>query len=135
MRVAKPIELSEEVPAELRGLAKGRRVEARAQQRARVILLAATGMQNKDIAVEVDLDRRQVALWRQRFLDGGVAALLKDAPRSGRPATVAAKLESRIVRATLQQEPPNATHWSTRTLATELGTSATTVRRIWQGSI
>jgi transposase len=132
MRVAKSIELSEEVRAELRGLAKGRRVEARAQQRARVILLAATGMQNKDIAVEVDLDRRQVALWRQRFLDGGVAALLKDAPRTGRPATVAAKLESRIVLATLQEEPPNATHWSTRTLAAELGTSATTVRRIWQ---
>ena len=67
-------------------LAKGRRVEARLQQRARVVLLAAKGWQNKDIAVEVGLDRRQVALWRQRFLDGGIDALRKDAPRSGRPA-------------------------------------------------
>ena len=48
-------------------LAKRRRVEARLQQRALVILLAAQGWQNKDIAVEAGLDRRQVALWRQRL--------------------------------------------------------------------
>jgi transposase len=53
------------------------------QQRARVILLAARGWQNKDIATEVKLDRRQVALWRRRFLDGGIQALLRDAPRAG----------------------------------------------------
>jgi len=51
----------------LRVLSKRRRIEARLQQRARVILLAAQGWQNKDIAIEVALDRRQVALWRQRF--------------------------------------------------------------------
>ncbi|QAU25341.1 helix-turn-helix domain-containing protein [Dyella sp. M7H15-1] len=50
--------------------AKRRRVEARVQQRARVILLAAQRWQNKDIATEVKLDRRQVALWRRRFLEG-----------------------------------------------------------------
>jgi hypothetical protein len=37
-----------------------------------VILLAALGLQNRDLAVEVGLDRRQVALWRQRFLYGGI---------------------------------------------------------------
>ncbi|MBC7706170.1 MAG: helix-turn-helix domain-containing protein [Rhodoferax sp.] len=65
-----------------------------------MVLLAAKGVQNKDIAVEAGLDRRQVALWRQRFLNGGIDALRKDAPRTGRPATVTAEMESRIVQAT-----------------------------------
>ena len=106
-------------------------MQARVEQRAQVILLAADGLQNKDIAVGVGLDRRQVALWRQRFLDGGVDALRKDAPRTGRPATVTAAMESRIVQATLHDEPINATHWSTRTLAEYLGVGATTIRRVW----
>jgi transposase len=114
MRVAKTIELDEPTERELRVLAKGRRVEARLQQRAHVILLAAKGWQNKEIAIEASLDRRQVALWRQRFLDGGIDALRQDAPRSGRPATVTAEGESRIVHATLHERPINATHWSTR---------------------
>ena len=134
MRVAKTIELDEHTERELRVLTKRRRVEARLQQRALVVLLAAKGLQNKDIAVEVGLDRRQVALWRQRFLDGGVDALRKDAPRSGRPATVTAEVESRIVHATLHDKPANATHWSTRTLAEHLGLGATTIRRVWRSN-
>ena len=134
MRVAKTIELNEHTERELRVLAKGRRVEARLQQRAVVVLLAAKGRQNMDIAVEAGLDRRQVALWRQRFLDGGIDALRKDAPRTGRPATVTAEMESRIVQATLHQKPINATHWSTRTLAVKLGMGATTIRRVWQSN-
>jgi len=134
MRVAKTIELNEDSERELRMLAKSRRVEARLQQRARLILLAAEGWQNKDIAVDVGLDRRQVALWRQRFVDGGIDALRKDAPRSGRPATVTAEAESRIVNATLHERPINATHWSTRTLAEHLGVGATTVRRVWRNN-
>ena len=134
MRVAKTIELDEHTERELQVLSKRRRVEARLQQRALVVLLAAKGLQNRDIAVEVGLDRRQVALWRQRFLDGGVDALRKDAPRSGRPATVTADVESRIVHATLHDKPANATHWSTRTLAEHLGLGATTIRRVWRSN-
>jgi transposase len=134
MRVAKTIELDEASEQELAVLARGRRVEARLQQRAKAILLAAEGWQNKDIAAEVGLDRRQVALWRQRFVDGGVGALRKDAPRSGRPATITAAVESRIVEATLHQRPVDATHWSTRTLAEHLGVGATTIRRVWHSN-
>tara|TARA_B100001105_G_scaffold171903_1_gene138400 strand:+ start:19543 stop:19848 length:306 start_codon:yes stop_codon:yes gene_type:complete len=101
VRVAKTIELDEHTERELRVLAKRRTVQARLQQRALVVLLAAQGRQNKDIAVEAGLDRRQVALWRERFLSGGIDALRKDAPRSGRPATITAEMESRIVQATL----------------------------------
>lgn len=126
MRVAKTIELDEDTERELRVLAKRRTVEARLQQRALVVLLAAEGRQNKDIAVEAGLDRRQVALWRERFLNGGIDALRKDAPRSGRPATITAEMESRIVQTTLHEAPIDATHWSTRTLARHLGIGSPT---------
>ena len=87
MRVAKTIELDAQTERELRVLSQRKRIEVRLQQRACIVLLAAKGMQNKDIAVEVGLDRRQVALWRERFLVGGIDALRKDAPRSvARPA-------------------------------------------------
>ena len=85
MRVAKAIELDDARPSgSCACWRKRRRVEARLQQRAQVVLLAAQGWQNKDIAVEVDLDRRQVALWRQRFLDGGVDALRTGCAALGR---------------------------------------------------
>ena len=132
MRVADKIELDAQVERELRILSKRRRVEARVQQRASVILLAAEGWQNIDIATEVKLDRRQVALWRRRFIDGGVQALMKDAARSGRTPSVTPAVELRIVNTTLHEKPAAATHWSTRTLAEELGLSATTIRRVWQ---
>jgi transposase len=132
MRVAQKIELDAQVERELRILSKRRRVEARVQQRASVILLAAKGWQNKDIASEVELDRRQVALWRRRFMYDGVSALLQDAPRSGRTPSVTPEIETRIVHTTLHEKPVAATHWSTRTLAAHLGLSATTIRRVWQ---
>jgi len=132
MRVAEAIELDVQTERALRTLSKGRRVEARVQQRASVILLAAQGRQNKDIATEVRLDRRQVALWRRRFMDGGIEALLQDASRSGRTPSVTAQVESHILNTTLHGKPAVATHWSTRTLASHLGLSATTIRRVWQ---
>jgi transposase len=132
MRFADKIELDAQAERELRILSKRRRVEARVQQRASVILLAAKGWQNKDIAAQIKLDRRQVALWRRRFIGGGVQALLQDASRSGRTPTVTPEIESRIVNTTLHNKPAAATHWSTRTLAAHLGLSATTIRRMWR---
>jgi transposase len=132
MRVAEKVELDAATNRELRLLSKRRRIEATLQQRARVILLAAQGWQNNDIAIEVALDRRQVALWRQRFLRGGIDALRQDAPRPGRTPTITAEVESRILQVTLHTKPVSATHWSTRALAEHMSLSATTIRRVWQ---
>ena len=132
MRVAKKIELDAQTERQLRVLSQRRRIEARVQQRARVILLAAQGLQNKEIAAEVKLDRRQVALWRDRFHDGGIEALSHDASRPGRTPTVTPEVELRIIDTTLHEKPAAATHWSTRTLAAQLGLSATSIRRVWQ---
>ena len=85
--------------------------------RAKIVLAAATGQQNKEIADELGTLRKTVALWRNRFAQRRLAGIEKDAPRGGRPATAKQKLAARIVKTTITQQPPAATHWSTRTLA------------------
>jgi len=133
MRVAKPVELDADDDRRLRILSKRKRIEARVQMRARIVLLAAQGMSDKDIAAKLDTDRRVAARWRARFLGSGVDGLLRDASRPGRPRTAReASNVQRVVRITTEQTPPGATHWSTRTLAAHLGTSASAVARIWR---
>jgi len=133
MRVAKPVQLSAEDDRRLRILSKRKRIEARFQIRARIVLFAADGMSDKSIAEKLDLNRRVAARWRERFLTDGVDGLLQDAARPGRPRTarIAANVEM-VVRITLEETPVGATHWSTRTLAAHLGTSASAIARIWR---
>ena len=133
MRVAKPVQLSADDDRRLRVLSRRKRVEARVQMRARIVLMATKGMTDKDIAEKLDTDRRVAARWRARFLAAGVDGLLHDASRPGRPRTARepAKVQE-VVRITLEKTPAGATHWSTRTLAAHLGTSASAVARIWR---
>ena len=133
MRVAKPVQLSADDDRRLRILSKRKRVEARVQMRARIVLMADEGMTDKDIAQKLDIDRRVAARWRARFLTAGVDGLLHDASRPGRPRTARESAKAQeVVRVTLKQTPQGATHWSTRTLAAHLGTSASAVARIWR---
>lgn len=133
MRVAKPVQLNADDDRRLRSLAKRKRVEARVQIRARILLLAAEGLPDKGIAQTLDIDRRVVARWRARFLETGVDGLLQDATRPGRPRTARqSENVERVVRVTLEEKPEAATHWSTRSLAAHLGLSASSVARIWR---
>jgi transposase len=94
-----------------------------------MVLLAAQGIENREIAKQLGVGRVQVARWRRRYTQGGLAAIERDLPRGGRKPTVDAQA---IVRMTTQEAPVGATHWSTRTLAARLGVSDTTVLRVWQ---
>jgi len=133
MRVAKPVPLSADEDRCLRILSKRKRIEARVQMRARIVLLAGHGMSDKDIALKLDTDRRVAARWRARFLAAGVDGLMQDATRPGRPRTARAPTNvAQVVRITTEQTAQGATHWSTRTLAAHLGTSASAVARIWR---
>ena len=133
MRVAKPVELNADDDRRLRILSKRKRVEARLQLRARIVLLAAKGDSDKDIAGKLDIDRRVAARWRARYLAAGVDGLMQDATRPGRPRTARTAVNvEEVVRVTLEETPKAATHWSTRTLAAHLGTNATAVARIWR---
>ena len=131
MRVARGVILNSEQRQQLERQARARSLPARQVERARIVLRAADGWQDKDIASELGITPEKAARWRNRFLDGGFAALQKDAPRPGRSHTVATDKVQEIVHKTTQEKPTAATHWSTRTMAVAVGVSAATVRRIW----
>jgi transposase len=99
--------------------------------RARIVLLAATGVSNRRIAREVGTSRPTVILWRTRFLAGGPPALTEDAPGRGRKPQFSGAKVQQIVEATLHTPPTAATHWSTRTMAQAQGVSPSTIQRIW----
>lgn len=134
MRVARAVILNSEQRQQLEQQSRARSLPVRQVERARVVLRAADGWQDKDIACELGITPEKAARWRNRFLDGGLAALQKDAPRPGRPHTVAADKVQEIVRKTTQEKPAAATHWSTRSMAVAVGVSAATVRRIWRAN-
>jgi len=99
--------------------------------RAHIVLLAAEGQPNRRIAQQLRTSRPTVILWRQRFVEGGAAALTQDAPGRGRKPMISAAKIQQIVEATLQTKPPAATHWSVRMMAEVQGVSPATVQRIW----
>lgn len=134
MRVARPITLNPEQRQILEQQSRARSLPARQVERARIVLRAADGYQDKEIAAELRITPEKAARWRNRFLDGGMAALQKDAPRPGRPRTVPTAKVKQIIDKTTQEKPPAATHWSTRSMAATVGVSETTVRRIWQAN-
>jgi transposase len=131
MRVARPVVLNAEQRDLLESRARARSAPARSVERARIVLLAAAGMQDKQIAAKLRIMPEKAARWRKRFLDGGPAALDKDAPRPGRTPTIPPAKIQEVVRKTTQEKPANATHWSTRSMAQAVGLSEKSVRRIW----
>ena len=131
MRVAPKIELTAEEKTTLTAWAKGRKTPVRMAERARVLLLAAEGKRDLDIASELSITPAKAARWRKRFLVKGLAGLAKDAPRPGRTPSIDAEMVARVVRLTTQEKPGNATHWSTRTMAAAVGISDSSVLRIW----
>jgi len=128
MRVAPTIVLNEQDRSRLTQIAKSRTTSVRLVRRAQIVLLAAAGKQNDQIARELDVGRVQVGRWRERYAKDGLAGIERDLPRGGRPSEADA---AEIVRLTTHTKPEAATHWSTRTMAAKVGVSDTTVLRIW----
>ena len=132
MRTAALVELSLEQRTVLERLVRQRSKPARLIERARIVLLAADGLENKQIAKRMRMTPEKAARWRSRFLEGGVAALEKDASRPGRTRIITDRRVKAVVKMTLEETPANATHWSTRTMARAAGISEASVRRIWR---
>ncbi|MDP2132972.1 MAG: IS630 family transposase [Sulfuritalea sp.] len=131
MRVAPEIVLTNEEHAELTKLVRSKLSSVRLAQRARIVLLAADGMQNKAIAQQLGVGRVQVARWRERYAESRLAGIERDLPRGVPPAKVDV---ARLVELTTQTKPEATTHWSTRTMAAELGVSAASVSRHWRAN-
>jgi transposase len=134
MRIACAITLTDKDRATLERWSRSRSTEARLVERARIILLAAEGRKNKDIAVELGVTRAAVGRWRDRFAGRGMVGIEKDAPRGGRPPKTRDDLVGKIIEMTTRQKPANATHWSTRTLAEAVGTNRSMVSRVWRAN-
>ena len=134
MRTAPSIVLTETERATLTRWSKGRSTPYRLVQRARIVLMAAEDMRNQTIAVALDTTPNTVGRWRRRFAEQGLAGIEKDAPRSGRRPTKIHKLAPVIIEKTTQEKPAAATHWSTRTMAMEVGASRSMVHRVWQAA-
>jgi transposase len=128
--IAVEVVLSDEEREQLESWARRPKSAQALAQRSRIVLAAAEGLKNTEISQRLFLDQKTVRKWRSRFardrLDG-----LVDEPRPGKPRTISdAQVEEVIVK-TLESTPKDATHWSTRSMASEVGLSQTAVSRIW----
>jgi transposase len=99
--------------------------------RSRIVLAAAEGLGNTQVGEQLGISRATVGKWRQRFVADRLDGLL-DEPRPGRPRTVSDEQVEAVITRTLETTPSEATHWSTRSLAAELGLSQSAVSRIWR---
>jgi len=131
-RIAEAIILTEKEQTVINEWAKSKKLPVRLVQRARIIQMAAQNYENIQIASKLGISHPTVQLWRDRFLSFRLPGLEKDAPRPGRMPKVSHKKVMAIVNATLHTTPPDATHWSTRTMAKTQGVSHATVQRIWR---
>jgi transposase len=128
---AAQIVLTDDERAELEGWARRRTSAAGLALRAKIVLAAAEGGSNTELAERLHLDRNTITKWRNRFRELRCDGLL-DEPRPGRPRTVDDAQVEALITATLETAPPDATHWSTRSMAKQLGMSQSTVSRIWR---
>src|SRR5512147_296322 len=131
MAPAVSIELTSEERVQLEVWARRRSSAQALAARSRIVLLAADGLNNTAIAQRLGVHRPMVRKWRARFaeqrLDG-----LSDEPRPGRPRTITDEPVEEVIVKTLETKPKQATHWSTRSMAREVGLTQTAVTRIWQ---
>ncbi len=129
--VAVSIELTAGEREQLESWSRRRNSAQALALRCRIVLAAAEGLNNRQIGEQLGVSRPTVTKWRSRFaadrLDG-----LVDEPRPGRPRTVSDAQVEEVITKTLESTPRNATHWSTRLMAAELGLTQSAVHRIWK---
>jgi transposase len=123
--------LTDDEREQLEAWARRRKSAQALAQRSRIVLAAADGLTNSEIARRLGIHRSVATRWRNRFARERLDGLL-DEPRPGRPRTITdAQVEEVIVK-TLETTPKDATHWSTRAMAKEAGLTQTAVSRIWR---
>ena len=129
--VAVAIELTDDERAQLEAWARRRTSAQALAQRSRIALLAAEGLKNTEIAERLGIHRGVAAKWRSRFAEQRLDGLV-DEPRPGRPRTVTDEQVEEVIVRTLETTPKDATHWSTRAMAREVGLTQSAVHRIWK---
>lgn len=128
---APQIQLSPSERETLEGLTRRRKTAAGMALRAAIVLLAARGETNVEIASRLSTSRETVGRWRSRFAAHRLNGLY-DEPRPGAPRKILDRDVERVVTKTLESQPKGQTHWSTRGMAKDCGLSASTIGRIWR---
>jgi len=119
--------------AKLERVMRSRTAPRRLVERAGIILGSAEGQSGAALCARLGVSRPTVTRWLDRYEGDGLAAVLVDRPRSGRPKRTPSELDAEIIRKTLEEAPPDdGTHWSTRLMAESVGVSQTHVWRLWQ---
>lgn len=129
--VAAPVMLSEGEREQLVAWARRRKSANGLARRSRIVLAAAEGLSNVQIAERVGVHRNTARAWRTRFLADRLDGLI-DEPRPGRPRTISDRQVEEVIVKTLETTPKDATHWSTRSMAQETGLTQSAVHRIWK---
>jgi len=122
--------LSTEERFALERLANRRKSAQAMAMRSRIVLCCAKGDTNRDVAQQLGVSQAMVGKWRRRFVEHRLDGLSDD-PRPGVPRTITDDQVEAVIVKTLEEKPDDATHWSTRSMAAEVGMSQTTIRRIW----
>ena len=125
------IHLSPSERETLVGLTRRRKTARGIALRASIVLQAAEGQSNIEIAAAVGATRETVGRWRTRFVERQLDGL-HDEPRPGAPRRILDRDVERVVTATLENAPQAQTHWSTRSMAKKCGLSQSSVSRIWR---
>ena len=107
--------------------------QARLKRRSRIILLLASGLSQAAVAAQLGVSRRTVAIWKQRFVEGGATTLQHDRPGRGRPKGRSADAVAAIS-AAMATPPEGQPRWTARALAKHVGVSHSTVLRVWRDS-
>lgn len=131
-RRAMQVALTETDRQELQRWVSAHRTPQQVAQRCRIVLAAANGEQDKNIAGKMQINVKTVSLWRQRFCSEGPDCLWEVAEGRGRRPQITSDKIEEIINDTLQSRPTGATHWSCRTMAENHGVSKATINRIWQ---
>jgi len=132
MRIAPVIKLSDDQRDELKRLVNSGKTPIRVVERAQIVLLAAKGLENRDIATSLGIARGTAGKWRTRFAERDLPGIEQDAYRSGRPPRISHTAVARIVGKTTGGTPEAESHWSRATMSKVVGVSESSVGRIWR---
>jgi transposase len=124
--------LHETQKRQLEALARAGTTPQRVARKCRVILLASQGVPNHAIAQQTGLSRPTILAARTAFAERGIEGIRTSKQRQRSRRALTAELEQKILDLTLKTRPANATHWSVRVLAAQLGVSRMLVQRVWQ---
>jgi transposase len=130
-RICDPLHVSAEERQKLESWVRRPKTAQRLAWRARIVLSCAEGKKNQDVAQQLGLDVHTIGKWRERFRRKGLEGLA-DEPRPGAPRRISDEQVETAITRTLETQPAQGTHWSTRSLAREMGLSQTAVSRIWR---